>query len=253
MVRADLMPFPTFSGSMEAGGIARASMGMSTSSATYTPLGQEVVRDVEQFIAQGASAATVVTSAQAQWLALQATKQLPKSSTSVDGVESTQDTLEDSPALTPEQQAFLQRIAPWAKQTAQRLGVSVRSVMAHAALESGWGQHPLRGADGQDAYNLFGIKATGGWSGASTLAATTEFEAGVAVQRTEPFRQYAGLDATFADYAQLLERSPRYRAALGTGDDVPAFARALAAGGYATDPHYAQKLVRVSQLIPVRP
>lgn len=253
MVRADLMPFPTFSGAMEVGGIARASMGMHASSTNYTPLGQEVVRDVQQFIAQGAGASNVLSSPHAQWLAMQATKQLPKSSTSVQDVEGGDGTLQDSPALSPDQQAFLQRIAPWAKQTAQRLGVSVRSVMAHAALESGWGQHPVRGADGQDAYNLFGIKATGGWSGASTLAATTEFEGGAAVQRTEPFRQYAGLDATFADYTQLLQRNPRYRAALGTGDDVSAFARALAAGGYATDPQYAQKLLRVSQLIPAQP
>ena len=38
--------------------------------------------------------------------------------------------------------------------------------------------------------------------------------------------------------------------ALRTGDDVQAFASGLAAGGYATDPDYAQKLVRISRQIP---
>ena len=42
----------------------------------------------------------------------------------------------------------------------------------------------------------------------------------------------------------------RYEAALRSGDDVQAFAGALAQGGYATDPQYAQKLVRISRQIP---
>lgn len=128
-------------------------------------------------------------------------------------------------------------------------GVSVRSVMAHAALESGWGQKPLRTQDGGNSWNLFGLKAGKSWQGARLSATTTEFEAGQATTKVESFRQYEDLNASFADYVRLLAHSPRYREALHTGDDVQAFADALAQGGYATDPDYASKLISVSRLI----
>lgn len=254
MVQAELLAFPSFAGAMQTG--AAVQRAWAQSAQPYSPLAQEVARDVQQFIAQGGAQAAALNSPQAHWLAMQAIKQREKSEAkselalegaalpTVDGVGA---------ALQPQQQAFLARIAPWAQQAAQRLGVSVRSVMAHAALESGWGQRPVRSAQGDDSLNLFGIKAGSSWQGARTAAWTTEFEAGQPIAQTQDFRQYTGLDETFADYVQLLERSPRYRAALHTGDDVQAFAQGLAAGGYATDPQYAQKLLRVSQSIPTAP
>lgn len=253
MVQAELLAFPSFGSAMPA---STAVQGQWAQAGTaYSPLAQEVARDVQQFITQGSTAATALNSPQAHWLAMQAVKQLDKSeksekSPSAQSIDAL--TLESEgagSALQPQQQAFLSRIAPWAQQAAQRLGVSVRSVMAHAALESGWGQRPVRSAEGADTLNLFGIKATGNWAGARASALTTEFEAGQPVQQTQDFRQYTGLDATFSDYVDLLQRSPRYRAALNTGDDVQAFAQGLADGGYATDPQYAQKLLRVSRSI----
>lgn len=258
MVHADLWAFPSFSTAQPAlGGVTVPSPSsvQAPLAQTYSPLAQEVARDVGQFIAQGGAPLTPVASPQAHWLAMQAARQLQleeKKHTAPSGVAAP--VTGAAKPLQLEQQAFLQRIAPWAKQAAERLGVSTRSVMAHAALESGWGQRPLRDAQGEDALNLFGIKAMGAWQGASVQALTTEMQAdGVAVKQSQPFRQYADLDGTFADYVQLLGRSPRYRAALNTGDDVQAFATALAQGGYATDPQYADKLVQVSRAIPARP
>lgn len=231
-----------------------------SASAAYTPLGQEVARDVQRFIAQGGASGSVAafTTPQASWLALQAARQaggLSKTNVQrdvrggkADAASSAQD--KAATALRPEQQAFLNRIGPWAEQAARHLGVSSRAVLAHAALESGWGQRSLRNAAGEDSLNLFGIKAFGGWKGASVQAQTTEFENGQFVAQAQPFREYADLDATFSDYVRLLSHSPRYRAALRTGDDMQAFAGALAQGGYATDPDYAQKLLRVSRQIP---
>ena len=51
---------------------------------------------------------------------------------------------------------------------------------------------------------------------------------------------------TGGDYVKLLQSSPRYAAALGTGSDTAAYARALQQGGYATDPDYATKLTAVA-------
>ena len=153
-----------------------------------------------------------------------------------------------APAATSdaEQQQFLAGIAPWAAQAGARLGVAPHLVAAHAALESGWGKRPLRQPDGADSNNLFGIKAGAAWQGEATAAATTEYEGGAALARTERFRSYPDRRAAFRDYAQLLLDNPRYHAALNTGGDAHAFAQGLARGGYATDPAYAAKLVRVA-------
>jgi flagellar protein FlgJ len=148
-------------------------------------------------------------------------------------------------ASKEQQRTFVDSIAPLAKQVAGRLGIAPELVTAHAALESGWGQRPVRAESGAETYNLFGIKTGSSWSGAVAQALTTEFDDGVAVRRTERFRSYGDVSAAFADYAQLLMNSPRFQSALNVGGDAAAFARALASGGYATDPAYAHKIESV--------
>ena len=156
------------------------------------------------------------------------------------------DGVDSNAAGTPEQQAFLESIAPWAQQAAQQLGVAPELVSAHAALESGWGQRPLRKANGESSHNLFGIKAGGSWNGAVNESATTEYVGGAAVRTRERFRSYPDAGAAFRDYAQMLIDNPRYKGALGVGSDARAFAQGLARGGYATDPAYAAKLERLA-------
>lgn len=148
-----------------------------------------------------------------------------------------------------DQQQFIASIAPWARDTAARLGIEPELVAAHAALESGWGQHPLRNADGTSTHNLFGIKAAGAWTGDVARALTTEMDSGTASKRTESFRSYAGAAQAFDDYAQLLLGNQRYAGALNAGGDTAAFAAGLAQGRYATDPDYAQKIERVARQV----
>ena len=149
-------------------------------------------------------------------------------------------------AKPPQQQAFLDSIAPWARQAAQQLGVAPELVQAHAALESGWGQRPLRVEGGASSHNLFGIKAGGKWEGATSETATTEYVGGAAVKTSAKFRAYPDGAAAFRDYAQMLLDNPRYKSAIGAGSDANAFAQGLAKGGYATDPAYAAKLSRLA-------
>jgi flagellar protein FlgJ len=142
----------------------------------------------------------------------------------------------------PDQQAFLETIAPWAQEAADKLGVAPELVSAHAALESGWGQRPLKNPDGSSSHNLFGMKAGASWNGAVAENATTEYVHGAAVKSSAKFRAYPDQASAFRDYAQMLLDNPRFRGALGAGNDARAFAEGLARGGYATDPHYATKL-----------
>ena len=147
---------------------------------------------------------------------------------------------------------FVRTMLPHAQAAAEKLGVSVRAVLAHAALETGWGKHMPRDADGSSSNNLFGIKAGSSWDGAKARVPTTEYENGVAVRRVDNFRSYDSPSGAFSDYADLISGNPRYAAALGHGDDVHGFARALQRGGYATDPSYAAKLARIADSAPMR-
>lgn len=143
--------------------------------------------------------------------------------------------------------AFVERLLPAARPVADRLGVEPQLILAQAALETGWGQSMIRDGEGRNSFNLFGIKAGGDWQGPSVTVPTMEFEQGLPVRRMDRFRAYASPSDALADYARLLETSPRYQGALGQGADAQAFGEALQSGGYATDPEYAEKIERVAQ------
>ena len=141
---------------------------------------------------------------------------------------------------------FVRAMAPHAAAAAERLGVSVRALLAQAALETGWGKHLPQRHDGSSSFNLFGIKAGGGWDGDKVSVPTLEYEGGVAVRRRDNFRAYDNPAQAFADYARMLTDNPRYAHALGQGENVAGFAHALSRGGYATDPGYAAKLTAIA-------
>jgi peptidoglycan hydrolase FlgJ len=117
--------------------------------------------------------------------------------------------------------------------------------VAQAALETGWGRYIIRGADGRNSHNLFGIKALRDWNGPTVAVTTLEYESGVPVRRVQPFRVYESLDASFGDYLEFLKTSPRYESALSVAGQPEAFLRGLQAAGYATDPAYAQKILTI--------
>ncbi|MBI2382552.1 MAG: flagellar assembly peptidoglycan hydrolase FlgJ [Gammaproteobacteria bacterium] len=146
---------------------------------------------------------------------------------------------------TPEQ--FVKDLLPHAQKAAGELGVSPRMLIAQAALETGWGRHPIRHPDGTPSYNLFGIKAGAGWDGARVRSMTTEYEGGAALRQREEFRAYPSIEASFEDYVRLLKTQPRYAEALRKGQDEERWARGLQAAGYATDPLYADKLSALAQ------
>lgn len=153
------------------------------------------------------------------------------------------------PATAEEQKQFISSISQWARHAGARLGVAPELIAAHAALESGWGRHPLRNADGTSTNNMFGIKNTASWNGEVAAALTTEMRDDVTYRQVESFRSYADMASAFQDYTNLLTGLPRYRAALDTGSDAAAFARGLQSGGYATDSRYAVKLEQVARQV----
>ena len=158
----------------------------------------------------------------------------------------------NSQALTTSKEDFLRQLRPHAEQAARELGVDANALLAQAALETGWGRSVPCNANGDCSFNLFGIKAGSQWSGATVNVPTLEFEAGIPVRKVERFRAYDSPADSFRDYAALIRDSSRYANARGAGDNVEAFATALQQGGYATDPHYAQKIAAVASEVRAR-
>jgi peptidoglycan hydrolase FlgJ len=136
-------------------------------------------------------------------------------------------------------QSFVHQLRPMLTEAGRQLGVSPSILLAHAALETGWGRSVVGN-------NLFGIKAGPLWQGTQVTALTHEFEEGGRVAREAAFRAYPSLDASVQDYVALIGGNPRYQALLGAGDDAAAYARGLVAGGYATDTDYESKLEAIA-------
>lgn len=150
----------------------------------------------------------------------------------------------DTPLDCSSPEAFVQSIWPQAQKVAAELGVPAKALVAQAALETGWGRR-LAGSEGASSHNLFGIKASGRWSGQRVNAATHEFVDGALRSERADFRAYASPADSFADYARLLGNA-RYADARGVGEDTHRFASALQKAGYATDPHYAAKITAIA-------
>ncbi len=145
--------------------------------------------------------------------------------------------------------AFVQRMLPHAREASASTGIPAQFMMGQAALETGWGRSEIRGADGQNSFNLFGIKAGASWKGRTVDIVTTEYVNGKPQKMVDTFRAYDSYADSFRDYANLLKANPRYRNVLAQGQDAARFAQGLQQAGYATDPNYAQKLASVISLV----
>ena len=146
-------------------------------------------------------------------------------------------------------ESFVQRLLPHAQAASATTGIPARFMLGQAALETGWGKAEIRGADGANSHNLFGIKAGAGWSGRTVDIVTTEYVNGKPQKQVETFRAYDSYADSFRDYANLLRGNARYQNVIAQGRDAAGFAHGLQQAGYATDPAYAQKLMGVIRLV----
>lgn len=143
--------------------------------------------------------------------------------------------------MTQEQKAFIERVGALAAADMQKSGVLASLTIAQAILESGWGKSGLT----VKANALFGIKAGTSWKGRVYSAKTQECYDGVNFTTvTALFRAYDSWEESVADHSALLTGAARYKAVIGERDYKTA-CRAIKAAGYATDPQYADKLIRL--------
>ncbi|MEL0082206.1 MAG: flagellar assembly peptidoglycan hydrolase FlgJ [Gammaproteobacteria bacterium] len=144
---------------------------------------------------------------------------------------------------------FVEQIWPLAVTAAERLGVAPEAIAGQAILESGWGQKTIRHGDMRSSHNIFGIKAGPDWQGESVTVTTLEYKNGVAERQQAAFRSYDSHQEAFADYADFLQQRSWYQPALEQGRNVVGFAQGLQQAGYATDPQYANKIIRLAEQV----
>jgi flagellar rod assembly protein/muramidase FlgJ len=144
----------------------------------------------------------------------------------------------DSPA------AFVDTLAPHARRAARALGTDPAIVLAQAALETGWGKKVVANAR-DNSHNLFNIKADQRWGGEKVATQTLEVYDGIPVKETASFRAYPSYQDSFDDFVSFLRENPRYEQALSQSAQPEQFIRELHQAGYATDPEYADKVIRV--------
>lgn len=120
-----------------------------------------------------------------------------------------------------------------AKIISMRTGIPVEVILAQSALESDWGR-TVKG----NAY--FGIKGKSAAGNSTTFSTHEVTLSGQRVREVDEFRAYTSYAEAAADYASLIQR--KYPGAFAYRNDPEKFAEAVARQGYATDPHYANKL-----------
>lgn len=135
--------------------------------------------------------------------------------------------------LNPTYVAYIQQYRDMAIEQQRKHQVPAAITMAQGILESAAGQSELA----QQANNHFGVKCTSDWVG-RTIYKDDDTE-------NECFRVYAEVSDSYEDHSLFLKRKRYERLfALPVGD-YKNWAYGLKDCGYATDPKYPEKLIRI--------
>jgi LysM repeat protein len=115
----------------------------------------------------------------------------------------------------------------------KRTGIPASITLAQGMIESDFGRSSLA----REANNHFGIKCHNDWTG-PTVRHNDE-------KRNECFRKYRKPEESFRDHSDFIRSGSRYSFLFGIDKtDYKAWARGLKKAGYATNPDYANMLIR---------
>lgn len=124
----------------------------------------------------------------------------------------------------------------------KQTGIPLPIILAVAGLESNWGSSELA----QQANNHFGLKIKEDWEGQEYCIVTEEFANGFSYQSFECFRKYPLIRQSYQDFGRFLQNRGHYRDMFRQPAwNYYRWADSLQKSGYATDPEYAQKLIRL--------
>ncbi|WP_423126554.1 glucosaminidase domain-containing protein [Gaoshiqia sp. Z1-71] len=129
---------------------------------------------------------------------------------------------------------YIQAYRTLAVHEMQRTGIPASIKLAQACLESADGNSELS----RKSNNHFGIKCKSDWTGKRVYHDDD--------MRNECFRSYKTVEESFVDHSNFLSANPRYSALFNLEiTDYKGWAHGLKKAGYATNPHYAERLIRI--------
>ena len=132
------------------------------------------------------------------------------------------------------QEKYIDAYAELAVQEMYRSGVPASITLAQGMLESGNGRSTLA----VKANNHFGIKCHNGWKGGRVYHDDDA--------KGECFRKYSHASESYRDHSDFLRYRDRYKFLFDLKPtDYKGWAYGLKKAGYATDPGYAEKLIKL--------
>lgn len=144
-----------------------------------------------------------------------------------------------------EHNSFVKKVAPYAVELGEEYGVLPSITIAQAILESDWGTSTLA----SQYNNYFGIKGENPDN--TKVLQTKEYTNGQWTTINGRFRVYSDFRESMKDHTKLLVNGTswnpqQYRQVLQSKNYIDA-AVALQTDGYATDPGYTSKIIRIIQ------
>jgi LysM repeat protein len=137
------------------------------------------------------------------------------------------------PATLNSETSYIDKYKDIAISEMKRTGVLASITLAQGMIESNNGRSALA----IDANNHFGIKCHNGWNGA-TIRHDDE-------RNNECFRKYRSAEESFSDHSDFLRSGSRYSFLFKLSPyDYKSWASGLRQAGYATNPDYANMLIR---------
>ena len=132
--------------------------------------------------------------------------------------------------------AYIDKYKDLAMEQQQKHRIPASITLAQGLLESNAGRSSLA----TEANNHFGIKTPGGWTGPYIVRDDD--------RKGEHFRKYRTARESYEDHSQFLLK-PRYRVLFTyRTTDYRSWARGLKQCGYATNPTYAEGLIRIIEM-----
>ncbi len=143
-------------------------------------------------------------------------------------------TIAQSPSEKKSYSQYIQNYKEIAVRKMNEYKIPASITLAQGLLESGSGNSELA----KQANNHFGIKCHKEWTGMTYTMDDDE--------KNECFRKYASAEESYSDHSYFLTSRPRY-AALFQLDilDYKGWAYGLKSAGYATNPRYAEMLIKI--------
>lgn len=136
-------------------------------------------------------------------------------------------------AVKSPQEAYIEKYAGLAVAEMERTGIPASVTLAQAIIESNSGLSSMA----VKGNNHFGIKCHRDWRGKTMAIDDDELQ--------ECFRVYDKVEDSYRDHSDFIRYSDRYKSLFSLKPtDYRGWANGLKKAGYATDPHYASKLIR---------